>query len=119
MDETQMLLTAWAAVTETKGEKPLLLDLRELTVITDYFLIASGRNAVHLQALADAVLEKLEEQGVTPKRIEGYREGRWILLDYGFLVVHLMTPEDREFYRLEQLWHGAKSTTPTLAVNSL
>ncbi|NLW55408.1 MAG: ribosome silencing factor [Firmicutes bacterium] len=115
MDETQVLLAAWAAVNETKGENPLLLDLRELTVITDYFLIASARNAVHLQALADAVLDKLEEQELTPKRIEGYREARWILLDYGFMVVHLMTPEEREFYRLEQLWHGAKITTLTLA----
>lgn len=115
MDDTQVLLAAFTAVTETKGENPLVLDLRELTVITDYFIIASAKNAIHLQALADAVVDQLEALDLAPRRTEGYREARWILLDYGFMVIHLMTEEERDFYRLEQLWHGAKIAKPTLA----
>ncbi|HEY8391928.1 MAG TPA: ribosome silencing factor [Capillibacterium sp.] len=115
MNEEKILFTAYEAVTEAKGEDPVILDLRNLTVITDYFLVVTGRNPNHLDALAKAVLEKLETLALTPFRIEGEANARWILLDYGFLVVHLLGAEERRFYRLEELWHGAKRLTPTIA----
>ena len=113
MDYNQILFAAFEVVVRAKGEKPIILDLREITVITDYFLVTSAKNSIHLKALADSVIKKLEAHNIAPQRIEGYQGTGWILLDYGFMVIHLLTKEEREFYRLEQLWHGAKILTPT------
>ncbi|NLM37370.1 MAG: ribosome silencing factor [Firmicutes bacterium] len=113
MDHEKLLSAAYAAVIDQKGEDPVLLDLRELTVVTDYFLIATGRNPNHLKALADHLLEKLDALGLIPFRREGDEEARWILMDYGFLVIHLLGQDERDFYRLEELWYGAKRLTPT------
>jgi ribosome-associated protein len=115
MDQIRILFTVFKIVEQIKGENPIILDLQGITVITDYFLIANGQNTIHVKALADAVLKQMEEENITPQRVEGYREGRWVLLDYGFMVIHLLTKEARDFYHLEQLWHGAKILTPTLA----
>ena len=115
MDYDKVLSAAYTAVIDQKGENPVILDLRELTVVTDYFLITTGRNPNHLKALADQVLEKLGALGLTPSRREGDQNARWVLLDYGFLVVHLLGQDEREFYRLEELWYGAKRLTPTIA----
>lgn len=115
MDYEKILFTAFKAVTEAKGVDPVILDLRKLTVITDYFLVATGRNPNHLNALAEAVLEKLGTLDLTPLRTEGDQDARWILLDYGFMVIHLLGADERKFYRLEELWHGAKRLTPTIA----
>lgn len=115
MNEEQVLQATFDALQGKKGDNPVLLDLRNLTIVTDYFLVVGGQNPIHVKALADSVQEKLEEYEVFPQRTEGYKEGRWILLDYGFLVIHILTREERNFYRLEQLWHEAKILTPTLA----
>jgi ribosome-associated protein len=84
------------------------LDMRELTLITDYFLICHGTSGVHIRALAEGVAERLEEQGVHPMGVEGYQESRWVLLDYGDLVVHIFAEEERGFYDLERLWGDAR-----------
>lgn len=115
MDQTRIQYNVFTKIEDNKGENPIILDLREITIITDYFLISNGQNIVHVKAIADAVLKQLEEENIRPQRIEGYREGRWILLDYGFMIIHILTKEERDFYQLEQLWHGAKILTPTLA----
>ncbi|HBR34315.1 MAG TPA: ribosome silencing factor [Firmicutes bacterium] len=115
MNYDQHLTTAYTALLETKGEDLVILDLKELTVITDYFVLVTGRNPNHLKALADAVQEKLTIQDLIPSRKEGDEKNRWILLDYGFMVIHLLGQDEREFYRLEELWHGAKRLTPTIA----
>lgn len=115
MNYDQLLKTAYTALFETKGEDLVILDLQALTVITDYFVVATGRNPNHLKALADTIQEKLTAQGLTPSRKEGDEKTRWILLDYGFMVIHLMGLAERELYRLEELWHGAKRLTPTIA----
>lgn len=115
MEHEKILCAAYEAVTEAKGEEPVILDLRKLTVITDYFLVTTGRNPNHLNALAEALLEKMGAFGLTPLRREGDKDARWILLDYGFMVIHLLGRDEREFYRLEELWHGAKRLTPTIA----
>ena len=83
MSEDRILKAVVATIQEKKGDRPVILDLREVSIITDYFVVAGGQNPVHLKALADAVEKRLKEMGVLPQRIEGYREGGWILMDYG------------------------------------
>jgi ribosome-associated protein len=103
----EKLELAERAVLDLRAVEPLVLEMRELTVITDYFLICHGTSNVHLRAIADRVQERLEEHRVRPIGVEGYAEAQWILLDYGDLVVHILAEEQREFYSLERLWSDA------------
>ena len=80
------------------------IDIGELTVIADYFVLCSGTSTPHIKALADEVEEKMSELKVELLRKEGYNSARWILLDYNSVVVHIFHEEDREFYNLERLW---------------
>jgi len=80
------------------------INISELTVIADYFVICSGTSTTHIKALADEVEEKMQEQNIELLRKEGYNSARWILLDYNSVVVHIFHEEDREFYNLERLW---------------
>lgn len=84
-----------------------LLDLREMSAATDYFLIASGRSDTHVKAIADHVIDELKTDGVRPVGVEGLRGGRWVLVDYVDFVVHVFHPAAREFYQLERLWGDA------------
>ena len=93
-----------------KGVEPIVLDMRELTVITDYFLVSHGTSNVHIRALADRVLARFEERGVRPFGSEGYQGAEWVLLDYGDVVVHILSEEARAFYSLERLWGDAPRT---------
>ena len=86
-----------------------VLDVRGIVGYTDWFVICSGRSERQAKAIHDAVYESLKAEGVLPRRVEGAREARWILLDYLDAVVHVFTPDAREFYRLEQLWGEAPS----------
>lgn len=90
-----------------KGEDILLLDVRGLTLIADYFLLVTGKNRVHVRALSDAVEEEARKVGRRARRTEGLDEGRWVLLDYGDVIVHLFTEEERAYYQLERLWGDA------------
>ena len=81
-----------------------VLDVREMVGYTDYFVICSGNTERQTKAIHDAVYESLKGEGVLPRRVEGAREARWILMDYGDCLVHIFTPEARSFYRLEALW---------------
>jgi ribosome-associated protein len=84
------------------------MDLREIIGYTDYFVICTGRTERQTKAIHDAIYEGMKsEHGTLPQRVEGLPHGRWILLDYLDVVVHVFTPETREFYRLEQLWGEA------------
>ncbi len=103
----QKALRAQTALMGRKGVEPVLLDMREVTLITDYFLICHGTSNVHIRGLADAVMEALEENQVRAHGIEGYQEARWILLDYGDLIVHIFAEQERRFYDLERLWSDA------------
>ncbi len=100
-------LRAHEALVDKRSVNPVLLDMRDITLITDYFLICSGTSNVHIRALGEAVAEALKEAGVRPVGIEGRTAGRWVLLDYGDLIVHVFAPEEREFYSLERLWGDA------------
>ena len=98
---------AVAAVREKKAQNILVMDMQKVLPVTDYFLIASGTSSTQVQAIADSIEEKLEEAGLKFLHKEGYREGRWILLDYGYFVAHIFINEERQFYNLEQLWSSA------------
>lgn len=92
------------ACNEKKGTDIKVLNLMKLTPIADYFVIASGNSTIQVMAIADEVEEKMREAGFDPSSKEGYRSGRWILLDFKDIVVHIFHREDREFYNLERLW---------------
>ena len=92
-----------------KAQDIIVLDVRHLTVITDYMVIASGRNFLQTKALADDVDDALAEEGVVLRSREGKDEGKWIVLDYGSVLVHVFHPEDREYYHLERLWDDGKN----------
>ena len=98
---------AAAAIREKKGDDVALLDVSELVVVTDVFLIASGTSNRHVRTLVDEVEERLKTFGDRPLRREGVAYGRWVLLDYGDLVVHVFDAETREYYELERLWADA------------
>lgn len=94
---------------DRKAERVVLLDLREISSATDYFLIASGRSDTHVAAIADHMVDEMKKEGSRPIGLEGMRAGRWALIDYVDFVVHVLHPEAREFYQLENLWGDAPS----------
>jgi ribosome-associated protein len=85
----------------------LLLDVRSLTTIADYFVICSGNGERQAQAIARDVLDKAAADGIKPLHDEGLTDSRWVLLDYGSVIVHVFTPAERDYYRLERLWSRA------------
>ena len=95
------------AILFRKGEAVVALDLRGRSDVTDFFLIATGSSDVHVGALHDGVVEDLAAAGHRPLHAEGTERRRWVLLDYVDLVVHLMQPDARDYYRLETLWNDA------------
>ncbi|MBX6394761.1 MAG: ribosome silencing factor [Alicyclobacillaceae bacterium] len=95
------------AAADKKAGNVVILDIRGLSVVADYFVICSGQSRTQVQAIADHVREKLEEHGVFARGVEGRDEARWILLDFGDVVVHVFREEEREFYNLERLWGDA------------
>lgn len=110
-----MLKIALKALDDKLAEDIKVLDIRELTVLADYFVIAHGNNKSHIKALIDRTEEMLSKNGFEPKQIEGYRSTSWILLDYGSIIIHIFGKEDRLFYDLERIWSDGK----TIDVHSL
>ena len=92
------------AAADKKATDIVLIDVSERLAITDIFVIATGTNERQVEAIVDAVEEKLRDEGVKPLRREGRRDGRWVLLDFTDLVVHVQHTEERTFYALERLW---------------
>ena len=90
------------------AEDTLLLDVREVTIIADYFLICSAGTDRQIQALTEDVREGMKEKGLRPLNVEGSADSGWVLMDYNDVVVHIMHPDTREFYDLEGLWNKAK-----------
>ena len=97
-----------AALEEKKAEDIKTLDISNVSVMADYFIIASGNNRNQLQAMADFVSEKLHKTGHDLKQIEGYDTANWILMDYGDVIVHIFDKENRLFYDLERIWSDGK-----------
>ncbi len=94
-------------VLDNKGEDVVVLDVRRLSSLADYFVITHGRSTKHVQGMADNLLANLKKKGIRSLGVEGEREGKWVLIDYGEVVVHLFYGPVREFYDLEGLWSQA------------
>jgi ribosome-associated protein len=92
---------------DRKANDVVLMDLRNISSATDFFLIASGTSDTHVASIADNVVDGLKQAGSRPLNVEGERGGRWILIDYFTFVVHVFHPSAREFYQLERLWGDA------------
>ncbi len=99
---------AYNALDDKKGINIKVIDISEVSVIADYFIIASGSNKSQVQALVDNVQEELDKAGLECKQVEGYNTANWILLDFGDIIVHVFNQEDRLFYDLERIWKDGK-----------
>jgi ribosome-associated protein len=99
---------ALGAALGKKAQHPLVLDLRKGPAFTDFFVICTGQNVRQVRAIADAIEEALRRTGLKPSHVEGYERSEWVLLDYFDLIVHVFTPDTREFYGLERLWGSAE-----------
>lgn len=108
MTPKEMALLLVRALDSKKGQDILLLETDGLTTLSDYFVLCTGTSAPQLKALADAAEKSMKENGMLPHHVEGHRGGTWILQDYGDVVLHLFSPEAREFYDLDRLWQDAK-----------
>jgi ribosome-associated protein len=106
-DAIQAAELAAAAIADKKGTDILLLDVSELVVVTDIFLIATGTSSRHVRTLVDDVEKALKQIDRRPIRREGEDYGKWVLLDYGDVVMHVFDQETRDFYQLERLWADA------------
>lgn len=108
MDINKITKTAWEALDDKKADNIVILNIGEVSVIADYFIIASGGNPSQINALVDSVEEKLSELNVKPVNIEGIQNASWVLMDYGDIIIHIFSKNDREFYNLERIWADCK-----------
>ncbi|MBY0375199.1 MAG: ribosome silencing factor [Bryobacteraceae bacterium] len=109
-------MTAVHAAESKKAINVRVLDLREVTSFTDYFVICSGSNPRQIQAICDEIQAKLAEEGEFPTSVEGYQTSEWVLADYGDMVVHVFSEKARDYYELERLWRGAREVEIPQAV---
>jgi ribosome-associated protein len=104
MNSEQLCTLVVDALDDIKAKDITTLDVRDMTTVTDYMIVASGTSNRHVQALAENVAEKAREAGHKPIGVEGEEGGEWVLLDLQDALVHVMLPKVREFYNLEKLW---------------
>ena len=95
------------AALEVKAERPVVMDVGELTSFADLVVVVSGRSDRQVRAVVDAIRVSLRKEGEKPLGIEGYNEGRWVLIDLADIIVHVFSPEVREHYDIERLWSDA------------
>ena len=93
---------------DKKAEDIQVLEVKELTIIADYFVICSGKSEIQVQAIAQGIEEDLSEKDIEPKKVAGANEGRWILLDYADVIVHVFHKKERDYYEIERLWADAE-----------
>ena len=109
METLEIVKKAVEALEDKKAEDIRIIDISEVTVIADYFIIASGSNRNQVQAMIDNVDETLGRAGKAPKQIEGYDSANWVLMDYQDIIVHVFDRENRLFYDIERIWRDGKS----------
>lgn len=107
----EMALLAYNALEDKKAEDIRVIEIGNISVIADYFIIANGNSSSQVSAMVDAVEEALSKKGYEPKRIEGVHSSGWILMDFGDVVVHIFSKEDRLFYDLERIWRDGKTVS--------
>lgn len=108
MEAFEILTKAANALNEKKAKEINAVKIGDLTVLAEYFLMCTATSSTHVRALCDEVEEKLEEAGVKPHHIEGRTTG-WIVLDYGTVIVHIFSRNDREFYGLDKMWSDGEA----------
>lgn len=104
MDSTKLKELIVDVLCDKKAEDIVSLSVAEKTIMSDFFVICTGRSTTQVKALVQSVEDKLEEDGIFVTRKEGVREGRWAVLDYGSVIVHIFNSDTRDFYALEKLW---------------
>jgi ribosome-associated protein len=110
--DRKTLRAALAALADAKAEEPVVMDLSSLTTMTDFFVVAHGSNNRQVHAMAKRVEESLRtEVGLRPHHVEGLGSAQWVLMDYGFLILHLFLGEKRGYYDLERIWMDAPRVT--------
>ena len=109
MDRAKLIVKkAYDALNDKKGEDIKIIEIGKLSTVADYFIIANGSNAPHVESLVDNVEEELLKEHIHAERIEGVKSSGWILMDYNDVVVHVFSKEDRLFYDLERIWRDGK-----------
>lgn len=111
-NEKLMAKEAILALEDKKAEDIRIIDISQVSVIADYFIIANGNNVSQIQAMADEVEEKLYKAGYPLKQKEGYRNANWVLMDFGDIIVHIFDKENRLFYDLERIWRDGSIVDP-------
>lgn len=108
MTRDELLAEAVKILDEKKAEDIRVIEIGDLTIIADYFIIANGISTTHTKALADEVEFRLKEKGTEPRQIQGNNGGGWIVMDYSDIVIHIFCKEMRDFYNLERLWSDGR-----------
>ncbi|MCI5661745.1 MAG: ribosome silencing factor [Clostridia bacterium] len=117
-NEMRELALKMARILDKKGALDIeILEVTHLTSITDYFLIASGRNIQAVRSLSEDLEDKLAEEQIFPRRRDGLHESRWIVLDFGGVIVHLFHPEERLYYNIERLWRDGENLVPFVSID--
>ena len=113
MTQVHNNLPEWVAeaASDKKARDIVIMDMQGISMVTDYFVICSANSTTQVQAIAEHMEEKMRERGIKTYHREGYREARWILIDFGTCIAHIFVEEDRYFYNLERLWGDAKVQT--------
>ena len=113
MEQSKMMLKLiYQALEDKKGEDIVMIDISQVSVLADYFVICSAGNDSQIQALVDNVDEKMHENGYQIRQQEGRNSGTWVLLDYGDVIVHIFERENRSFYNLERIWNDCRRILP-------
>ena len=108
MTQQEKIETIVKALDLKKADDIQVLKIKDLTILSDYFVIANGNSSTQTKALADEVEFRMKEKGIMPDRTEGYQSSNWIILDYNDIIVHVFYKETRNFYNLERLWRDAE-----------
>lgn len=117
MDPKELALKS-ARFLDKKGADDIeILEVSHLTSITDYFVIANGRSVQSVRSLAEDLEDKLAEEGIVPRRKEGMRDSKWIVLDYAQVIVHVFHPDERKFYNIERLWQDGTNQVEFIPLN--
>ena len=119
MMEAKALAERIAEILDKKGATDIqILEVGHLTSITDFFVVASGRNVQNVHTLAEDLEDKLAEEGIEPRRKEGKNGARWIVLDYAQVIVHIFHPDERQYYNIERLWNDGTNQVPYVPIEA-